>query len=77
MFAYLGVLVGHGSYTLEPVLKDHPFRHRNVVSQDRWSLVPGSIALKCTVLPPEMYGLSRQVVSHGSGLSRQVSLYML
>ena len=28
------------------------------------------------VLPPKMCDLSRQVVSYGSGLSRQVSLYM-
>ncbi len=46
--------------TVEPVLKDHAYRHRNVVSQDRW---------------PEICGLSRQAVSHGSGTSRQVSLY--
>ncbi len=32
--------------TVEPVLKDHPIGHTNVVSQDRWSLVTGSITLK-------------------------------
>ncbi len=35
------------SHTVEPVLKDHPIGHTNVVSQDRWSLVTGSITLKC------------------------------
>ncbi len=34
--------------TVEPVVKDHPIGHKNVVCQERWS--------------------------HGSGLSRQVSL---
>ncbi len=34
---------------VEPVLKDHPFGHKNVVSlsQDRWSLVTDSAVLKC------------------------------
>ena len=32
--------------TVEPVLKDHPIGPKNVVSQDRWSLVTGSVALK-------------------------------
>ncbi len=32
---------------LEPVLRDHPFGHKEVVSQDRWSLVTGSVVLKC------------------------------
>ncbi len=35
------------AYTVEPVLKDLPFGHKSVVSQDRWSLVTGSIVLKC------------------------------
>ena len=34
-------------YTAEPVLKDHPIGHTNVVSQDRWSLVTGSVTMKC------------------------------
>ncbi len=33
--------------TVEPVLKDHPIGHKNVVCQDRWSLVTGSVILKC------------------------------
>ena len=33
--------------TVEPVLKDHPIDHKNVVCQDRWSLVTGSVILKC------------------------------
>ncbi len=32
--------------TVEPVLKDHPIGHKNVVCQDRWSLVTGSIILE-------------------------------
>ncbi len=24
-------------YTVDPVLKDHPIGHRNIVSEDRWS----------------------------------------
>ncbi len=31
----------------EPVLKDHPIGYTNMVSQERWSLVTGSISLKC------------------------------
>ncbi len=30
--------------TVEPALKDHPIGHKNVVSQDMWSLVTGSIS---------------------------------
>ncbi len=37
----------HVHNTVEPVLKDHTFRNRNVVSQDRWCLVTSSIVLKC------------------------------
>ncbi len=33
-------------YTIEPVLKDRPIGHKNVVCQDRWSLVTGSVILK-------------------------------
>ncbi len=33
-------------YTVEPFLKDCPIGHKNMVSQDRWSLVTGSVALK-------------------------------
>ncbi len=32
-------------HTLEPVLKDHPNWHKNVVSQDRWPLETGYIEL--------------------------------
>ncbi len=32
---------------VEPILKDHPIGHKNVVCQDRWSLVTGSVMLKC------------------------------
>ncbi len=33
--------------TVEPVIQDHPIGHKNMVSQDRWSLVTGLMALKC------------------------------
>ncbi len=59
--------------TVEPVLKDHSHWPKNMVSEDRWSLVTGSFTLKYDFLPQT--GLSRQVVSHGSGLSGQVSGY--
>ncbi len=40
---------GHQTtYTVEPFLKAHPIGHKNVVCQDRWSLVIGSVLLKCT-----------------------------
>ncbi len=32
--------------TVEPVLKDHPFGYKNVVCQERWSQVTGSVILK-------------------------------
>ncbi len=34
--------------TVEPILKDCPIGHKNVVCQDRWSLVTGSVILKYT-----------------------------
>ncbi len=58
---------------LEPVLKDHPIGHENVVSQDRY-LVTGSITLKYRTFCQE-YLVFQDMWSHGSGLSRQVSLY--
>ncbi len=36
--------------TVEPMLEDHPIGHKNIVSQDRWSLVTGSFTLKCPKL---------------------------
>ncbi len=33
--------------TVEPFLKDHPIDDKNVVSQDRWLLMTGSVVLKC------------------------------
>ncbi len=38
--------MGEICITVEPVLKDHAVGHKNMVSQDRWSLVTGSVALK-------------------------------
>ncbi len=32
--------------TVEPVLKDRLFGHKNMVSEDRWSLVAGPFILK-------------------------------
>ena len=60
--------------TVEPVLKDHPIGRKNVVCQDKWSLVTGSVILKCRSFCQKMCGLLRQVIPHASGLSRQVSL---
>ncbi len=34
-------------FTVEPVLKDLPIEHKYMASQDRWSLVAGSITLEC------------------------------
>ncbi len=44
---------------------------RQVVSGDRFSCIEMYVHL------PKMRGQSRQVVSHGSGLSREVPLYIL
>ena len=33
--------------TVEPVLKDHPIRRKDMVSQRKWTLETGSIVLKC------------------------------
>ncbi len=60
--------------TVEPVLKDHPIGHQNMVSQNRWSLVTGSFTLQCRTFCQKTGGPLRQVDFHGSGLSRQVSL---
>ncbi len=35
------------SNMVESVLKDYRIGHENTVSQDRWSLVTGSVPLKC------------------------------
>ncbi len=43
----------HKEYTEEPVLKDRPVDHKNIVCQDRWSLVTGSVALKCNTFCQE------------------------
>ena len=48
-----------------------------MVSQDRWSLVTGSITLKCGTFCQEYLAFKdTQVVFHGSGLSREVLLYI-
>ncbi len=63
--------------TAKRVLKDHPIGHKNGVCQDRWCLVIGSVILQYRSVCQKMCGMSRQVVSHGSGLSGKVSLYQL
>ncbi len=40
-------------YTVKPFLKDHPMGHTNVVSEDRWSLVAGSITLQYRTFSPK------------------------
>ncbi len=41
------ILIKRFINTVEPVLKDRPTGHKNMISQDRWSLVTGSVTLKC------------------------------
>ncbi len=48
--ASIGKLTQKTCHIVEPVLKDHPAGHKNMASQDRWSLVTGSITLKCGIL---------------------------
>ncbi len=61
---------------VEPVLKDHPIGHKNIVSQDRWSLVTCLVILKCSsfwqkcVVFQDRWSLMAVV-------SRQVSLYFV
>ncbi len=62
--------------TVEPVLKDQPFGEKNMLSQDRWSLVTGSVVLKCWSFCKKCV-VFQDRWSHFSGLSRRVSLYML
>ncbi len=51
--------------------------HKNMVAQERWSLVTGSVALKCGIFCQKFVILQdRCTVYHGSGSSRQVSLYV-
>ena len=47
-------------YTVEPVLKDHPIGHENMVSQDRWSLVTGQFTLKSRVFCPKLLVLQER-----------------
>ena len=50
-----------------------------MVSQDRWSLVTDRLRFICSGkrdLLQRICGPSRQVVCHGSGLLRQVSVYL-
>ncbi len=54
--------------TVECVLKDHPIGHKNVVSQDRWFLVTGSVILKVGPSAKNVWSLKT------GGLSWQWSL---
>ncbi len=49
--------------TIEPVLKDYPIGHKNVVSQDRWVLGDGFIYIEMWDFLSKSGGPSRQVVS--------------
>ncbi len=60
---------------VKPTVFDMLNGHKNVVSQDRWTFVSGLITLKCRTFCHEYLSLSKQVVCHGSVLSRKVSLY--
>ena len=35
-------------------MKDHPIGYKNMVSQDRWSLVTGSYTLECRAFCPKL-----------------------
>ncbi len=72
---YTGQFYTH-VYTVEPVFKGHPIGHKNVVCQDRWSLVWGSVILKCGSFCQNCV-VFQDRWSHGSGLPREVSLYRL
>ncbi len=56
------------TYTVESALKDYPIGHKNMVFQDRWSLVTGSVALKCRLSARSMWSFKT------GGLSWQWSL---
>ncbi len=65
---------------VELVLKDHTIGHKSIVSQDKWSLMTGSISLKCGTFCQEYLvrrlktGSLMEVVSQ---LTRQVSQYIV
>ncbi len=60
--------------TVEPVFKGHPISHKNMVSLlgNRYN----DACVLNTRPSAKLNGPSGQVVFHGSGLSREVSLYM-
>ena len=65
------------SITVEPVLKDH-----SNLAIKMWPLKTGGLGDRYNCIEiwdilPGISGLSRQVVSHGSGLSRHVLLYQV
>ncbi len=56
-------------YIVKPVLRDYPIGHKHMMSEDRWSLVTGSVILKCRSLCQKWGG--------GGSLMAVVSLYRL
>ncbi len=54
--------------TVEPLLKDHPIGLKNVVCQDRWSLVTSSVILKC-----KSFCQKCMICQHGCSLMAVVS----
>ncbi len=48
------VLMLDKSTTVEPILKNYPIGHKNMVSQDKWFLVTGSFTLKCRTFCQEL-----------------------
>ena len=65
------LMVKHFDNTVEPVFRDFHFSLREEVSKDRWSLI---MCFNSKIHSEKYFhksGLSRQVVSHNSSLSRQ------
>ncbi len=59
-------------YRVVPTLKDHGIDHKNVFSENRWSLRTGQLYWNVGYFARNMWDCStqRQVVSQGSGLAR-------
>ncbi len=66
---------GSSDNTVEPLLKDHPIDHKNVVCHDRGCLW-WQVQLYWNVGPSAKRVVSQDRWSDDSGLSRQVSLYI-
>ncbi len=68
-------MVNDCTNTVEPVLKDRPIAHTNVVSQDRWSCVTGSVRLRCGNFC-QKYLVFQDRWSHGGSGVRTVFTYI-